>query len=472
MELGMEMQQRQQLTMTPQLQQALRLLQLSTIEFNQEMEAALSENPFLEAIEPVAPEPAASSPVMSASSDNTVRVADPAETEQAPEALDSSSLWSLSGQQSSSENNDWTDWSEAPSSLQETLRLQLLAWPLSERERILTHMLIAELSDAGYLETTLEELLEIIPDENGVTMPELEAALSIVQQLEPTGIGARTLQECLMLQLAELPAKSPGLNLATSLVEEHFELLAKRQFPRLEQLLACDDTALHTARTLIRSLDPRPGRCHATDDTRYIVPDVIVEPSGKRWVVKMNPAAQPAIRLNSSYAALAGGRKGGPACSRMVQEARWLLRNIEQRQDTIQRVANAIVMRQRVFFSHGDAAMRPMSLKDIAGELGLHESTVCRVTNGKYMATPRGLFEFKYFFSRQIPARGGSCSALAVRALIRELIAAENPDQPLSDVQLAHLLSEQGFRLVRRTVTKYRSQMRVPSVELRRVSQR
>jgi RNA polymerase sigma-54 factor len=467
MELGMELQQRQQLTMTPQLQQALRLLQLSTIEFNQEVEAALSENPFLEAVEPAAP-----SITVPLQDDSAVPVTSPVDAEPPSDAIDGAAGWQQVGQNSGSDGTDWTDWSEAPSSLQEALHVQLRAWPLSERERILTHMLIDELSDAGYLETSLEELLEIIPEESGVELGELEAALAIVQQLEPAGIGARSLQECLLLQLAEFPVATSGLELAKRMVEDHFELLAKRQFPRLEQLLACDETALHTARALIRTLDPRPGRCHAADDTRYIVPDVIVTQSGKRWIAKMNPAAQPSVRLNRNYAELAGGRRGAPACARMVQEARWLLRNIEQRQDTIQRVADAIVMRQRVFFSHGDAAMRPMSLKDIAGEVGLHESTVCRVTNGKYMATPRGLFEFKYFFSRQIPARGGSCSALAVRALIRELIAAENPDQPLSDVQLAHLLNDQGFRLVRRTVTKYRSQMRVPSVELRRVSHR
>jgi RNA polymerase sigma-54 factor len=468
MDFGMELQQqqRQQLTMTPQLQQALRLLQLSTLEFNQEVEAALTDNPFLEVIDTASPAAAAASPTEGSS---------PTIEASVPETpLDDTGGGSDWGPASAmkSEDTDWTDWSEAPSSLHDQLRKQLLIWPLNDRERVLVHLLIDELSDAGYLETPLEELLEIIPPENGVQLSELEAALGIVQQLEPAGIGARSLQECLLLQLAELPAGTPGLELAQHMVAEHFDLLARRQFPRIEQLLDCDDTALHTARALIRTLEPRPGGRHAEDDSRYIVPDVIVSLSGKRWVARLNPAAQPPVRLNRNYADLAGGRRNAPACTHMLQEARWLLRNIEQRQDTIQRVASAIVNRQRVFFSHGDAAMRPMALRDIAGEVGLHESTVCRVTNGKYMATPRGLFEFKYFFSRQLPARGGSCSALAIRALIRELIAAENPEQPLSDVQLAHLLNAQGFGLVRRTVSKYRSQMHLPSVELRRVSRR
>lgn len=469
MNLGIEMQQQQQLRMTPQLQHALHLLQLSTLEFNQEVEAALAENPFLEATGTGTDAPF-SSPSTSPSSNEDNRPSEIASTEAPPDAESVGSDWTppMSG----NDDSDWTDWSETPTSLHDQLRKQLLVWPLSDRERILAQLLIGELSDAGYLETSLEELLEIIPRENSVKLHELEAALAIVQQLEPAGIGARTLQECLLLQLAEVPEAVPGRALAISMVTEHFELLARRQFPRIEQLLGCDDTALHTARALIRTLDPRPGRCHAADETRYVIPDVIVSQSGKRWVAKMNPAAQPSIRLNRSYAELAGGKQGSLACNHMLQEARWMLRNIEQRLDTIQRVANAIVARQRVFFSHGDAAMRPMILSDIAGEIGIHESTVCRATNGKYMATPRGLFEFKYFFSRQLPARGGSCSALAIRALIRELIAAENPEQPLSDVQLARLLNDQGFGLVRRTVTKYRTQMRVPSVELRRVGHR
>lgn len=467
MNLGIEIQQHQQLRMTPQLQHALHLLQLSTLEFNQEVEAALADNPFLETTDTGSP----FSPPSNASSANDDNRSDQtASTEASSESEKVVADWTppMGG----NDDSDWTDWSETPTSLHEQLRKQLLVWPLSDRERILAQLMIGELSDAGYLETSLEELLDIIPDENAVKLHELEAALAIVQQLEPAGIGARNLQECLLLQLAEVPEAMPGRALAVAMVTEHFDLLARRQFPRIEQLLGCDDTELHTARALIRTLDPRPGRCHAADETRYVIPDVIVSQSGKRWVAKMNPAAQPSIRLNRSYAELAGGKQGSLACNHMLQEARWMLRNIEQRLDTIQRVANAIVARQRVFFSHGEAAMRPMVLSDIAGEVGIHESTVCRATNGKYMATPRGLFEFKYFFSRQLPARGGSCSGLAIRALIRELIAAENPAQPLSDVQLARLLNEQGFGLVRRTVSKYRTQMRVPSVELRRVGHR
>ena len=386
MNIEMELQQRQQLTMTPQLQQALRLLQLSSLEFNREMEAALDDNPFLEAVEG-RPAQAAGELPLPGSDEHAVapeRAQDMAQSP-APDATD----W---GRPSSDadDGQDWTEWSALPASLHEQLRSQLLLWPLEERQRLLAHLLIDELSDAGYLETSLEELLEIMPDGSRVSLRELEEALALVQQLEPAGIGARNLQECLLLQLAELPAASPGLTLARRLVKEQFELLARRQFPRLAQLLECDEPSLHVARTLIRTLDPRPGCRYAPDDARYIVPDVIVQQTGKRWTARMNPAVQPGVRLNRHYADLAGRRQGSPACTRMLREARWLLRSMEQRRDTIFRVANAIVQRQRVFFTHGDAAMRPMSLSDIAGEVGLHESTVCRVTNGKYMASAAG----------------------------------------------------------------------------------
>lgn len=459
------LQQRQQLTITPRLQQALRLLQLSTQEFNQEMEIALADNPFLEVDESPTPALAGYSQHGFAESHTADAV------EAMPDRVADLADWGRPTADTD-ELQDWIDSSQAPVSLHQALRNQLLVWPLTARQRQLAHLLIDELSDAGYLETSLAELMTLIPNDAKVGSTELEEALTIVQQLDPPGIGARDLRECLLLQLAELAPQTPGWILARQLLEYHCELLARRQFPQLVQLLGCDEKDLHVARALIRTLDPRPGRRHAVEDTRYIIPDVIVMRSGKRWLAQMNPAINPSVRLNRSYADLAGRRNASPGCTRMLREARWLLRSVAQRRDTIQRVANAIVRRQCVFFSHGDAAMRPMILKDIAGEVDLHESTVCRVTNGKYMATPRGIFEFKYFFSRELSAQGGSCSAVAVRALIRELIAAENPEQPLSDVQITHLLNIRGLHLVRRTVTKYRSQLQVPSVELRRVAKR
>ncbi|ANQ84977.1 RNA polymerase sigma-54 factor [Azoarcus olearius] len=479
MSLGMELRLRQHLAITPQIQQALRLLQLSSQEFTQEVEQAVTSNPFLEE-DPDAPPPgpAAAMPLAPAASSSEPRAetvdGGDSEGSDAPVSPALHEIGRSGGGGGGDEEHDWTEWTEAPISLRDNLRNQLLLSPMSDRDRTLAHMVIDELTDAGYLETPLEELADLISPEEEVDVHELSAALKLVQQLDPPGIAARSLQECLLLQLQALPASTPNLPLALELVGQHFELLARREFTRLQQLLSCDENALHGARALIRTLDPRPGRSFAPDNTRYVVPDIIVTNQRGRWVATLNPAVQPQVRINRAYAEIAASRSGcGASFSRLLQEARWLLRNVEQRFNTIQRVADAIVARQRVFFSYGEAAMKPMALKDIATELGLHESTVCRVTNGKYMATPRGLFEFKYFFSRQLATDdGGSCSATAIRALLKELIAAEDPQAPLSDAQLARMLAEQGLRLARRTVTKYRTLMRVPSVELRRVAGR
>lgn len=476
MSLAIELRQRQHLVITPQLQQALRLLQLSSQEFTQEVEQAVTSNPFLEddtdAPAPDAPDAPAAAGAPGADPGEIRPIPTPVEDGRpAPPTLDEIRQ---SGAGSGDEEHDWTDWTETPTSLRDNLRSQVLLSPMSDRDRTLVHMIIDELTDAGYLETPLEELAELICPEEEVDVCELGAALKLVQHLDPPGIGARSLQECLQLQLEALPAATPGRALALALVGEHFELLARREFTRLQQILGCDKNALHGARALIRTLEPRPGCSFVPDSTRYVVPDIIVSCHCGRWVATLNPAVQPQLRINRAYAEIAAGRRGcGPSFSRLLQEARWLLRNVEQRFNTIQRVADAIVARQRVFFSYGEAAMKPMVLKDIATELELHESTVCRVTNGKYMATPRGLFEFKYFFSRQLATDdGGSCSATAIRALLKELIAAEDPHAPLSDAQLARMLADQGLRLARRTVTKYRTLIRIPSVELRRVAGR
>lgn len=486
MSLGMQLRLRQHLAVTPQLQQALRLLQLSSLEFAQEVEQAMASNPFLEedGEQPSSPPLAApdgSAPAPEAAAERPETAPEGAAEASAEASPDDGGMdepgWHEANHDGARKSaadgeSDWTEWSEAPVSLREELRSQLLLSPMSDRDRTLAHMIIDELTDAGYLETPLEELAALFSEEDEVEPEELAAVLKLVQQLDPPGIAARSLQECLQLQLAALPEDTPGWPIARALLDEHFDLLAHREFTRLQQLLDCDDTALHTARALIRTLNPKPGRCFGPDDTRYVVPDVTVTKIGGRWVAKLNPAVQPRVRINRAYAELAACRGSCDASfTRLLQEARWLLRNVEQRFSTIQRVADAIVARQRVFFTYGEAAMKPLALKDIAGELGVHESTVCRVTNGKYMSTPFGIFEFKYFFSRQLATDdGGSCSALAIRALLKELIAAEDPKDPLSDAQLARLLAEQGLRLARRTVTKYRTLMRVPSVDLRRVA--
>jgi RNA polymerase sigma-54 factor len=463
----MELRMRQGMTMTPQLQQALRLLQLSTIDLEQELRDALVTNPFLEEDEEerfaacddgVTPLP-------------TETPSDESEIELSTADADGDAGFdelSRGSGRAHDDESDWTEWCQAHKTFRDHLRDQLVLSPMGERDRALAHLVVDALDDDGYLTTSLEDLAKLVPEEHAVTAEDLAPALRLVQTLEPAGTGARTLQECLLLQLKALPPETSGRPIALELVEKHIVLLASREFLRLQQLLGCSESDIHVARTLIRALDPHPGRRYGPDDTRYVVPDVVVEKVRSKWVVKVNTDALPRVRVNQAYADITSGRGNG-ALSRQLQEARWLIRNIEQRFVTIQRVAESIVARQRNFFEYGEAAMRPLALKQVAQELGVHESTVCRVTNGKYMATPRGLFEFKRFFSRQLATEhGGTCSATAIRAVLRELINQEDPGAPLSDAQLTRLLAGQGLRVARRTVTKYRTLMRLPSVELRR----
>jgi len=436
---------RQHLTLTPQVQQALRLLQMSAMEFAQEMEEALSSNPFLE--------------------ENPDKAAAIAE-----EAMLLPQEQPAGAPPDKERDDDWGGGAEQQPSLQQHLREQLRLSRIGERDRALAEMVIDSLDDDGYFKATFEELAALLPEEHEVQPEEFAAALKLVQSLDPVGIGARSLEECLCLQLQALPADTPGREAALAMCGGHLGLLANREWARLQHAIGCSEPALHTARALIRSLDPRPGQQFGAPEARYVIPDVIVRKTRERWSAHINPASLPRLRLNRAYADAAGGRNGAnPSLTRNLQEARWLLRSIEQRFTTIQRVADAIVARQRGFFEYGEVAMKPLTLKLIAGELGLHESTVCRVTNNKYMATPRGLFEFKHFFSRRLATEnGGAASATAVRAVMRELIAAEDPRSPLSDAELARLLAQQGLRVARRTITKYRALMRMPSVDIRR----
>jgi RNA polymerase sigma-54 factor len=460
---------RQHLTLTPQVQQALRLLQMSAMEFAQEMEQALSANPFLE--------DNAESTTTTAASEATPEMKADGEASPAESPAESPIDYEgrLPQEQSSSGSGDrdreeWSGVSDTTPTLQDHLRQQLLISPMSERDRALAHMIVDSLDDDGYFKMSIDELAALVPAEHEVLPSELGASLRLVQSLDPAGIAARNLEECLLLQLEALDRGAPGRDCAMAIVRGHLALLAGREWGRLQHAIGCDEASLHAARTLIRSLDPKPGHRFGPQEARYVVPDVIVRKNRDRWAAIINPASLPRLRLNRAYAdAIQGRRNSNQSLARQLQEARWLLRSIEQRFTTIQRVADAIVARQRGFFEYGEVAMKPLTLKLIAGELGLHESTVCRVTNSKYMATPRGLFEFKHFFSRKLATEsGGAASATAVRAVMKELIAAEDPRAPLSDAELARLLAQQGLRVARRTITKYRALMRMPSVEMRR----
>jgi len=448
---------RQHLTLTPQVQQALKLLQMSAMEFAQEMEQALTANPFLEE-NPDAPAPA---PRDGATVDDVIVPQEPAP-----------------GAALERDQEDWGGLNDSSPTLQQHLREQLMISPMGSRDRALAQMIIDSLDDDGYFKLTFDELAALLPQEADVRAEDFAPLLRLVQSLDPVGIGARTLDECLLLQLQALPRgkneDTPAREAAIKIVRGNLQLLANREWARLQHAVGCDEATLHRARALIRSLDPRPGHRFGDQEARYVVPDVIVKKLRDRWVAIINPASLPRVRLNRAYAdAIQSKGASNQSLARHLQEARWLLRSIEQRFATIQRVADAIVARQRGFFEYGEVAMKPLTLKLIAGELGLHESTVCRVTNNKYMATPRGLFEFKHFFSRRLATEnGGAASATAVRAVMKELIAAEDPRAPLSDAELARLLAQQGLRVARRTITKYRALMRLPSVDVRRADMR
>jgi RNA polymerase sigma-54 factor len=355
--------------------------------------------------------------------------------------------------------------------LREQLHDALRLYRLDDRDRAVARFIIEALDDDGYLRQDLADLADSVDLEPELTEEELLVALRLVQSLDRPGLGARSLSECLLLQVNALPAHTPGRDVARQIVEHHLERLARREQAELQKQIGCTAEELRVACALVRKLDPKPGNCYGRTEDNYVVPDVIVRQVRNKWVVTINPAVQPRARIHRMYAELfaqSAGASRSPL-AQQLQEARWLIRNAQQRFDTIQRVAECIVAHQKAFFQYGEIALKPMVLRDVADELGLHESTISRATGNKYMATPRGIFEFKHFFPRELGTEsGGTCSAAAVRALLKEMIAAENTRDPLSDVTLAKMLADQGVLVARRTVAKYRHLMKVPPAELRR----
>ncbi len=477
----------QHLALTPQLQQSIKLLQLSTVEMQQEIENYLLENPMLERDDDGGNESYASAQQFDAPRSDAVERADHDEREErdarddrelaapgAPSDVDddrwSSDAGTFTGAgRDDDDDSDAQDIHGSTPSLRDHLTWQMGVMQLSERDRSLVRFLIDALDDDGYLATPLAELLEGIPPEYEIELEDLEIALCHIQSFEPTGIGARSPQECLALQLKALPQSSEQ-QLALVIVEKHLELLAARDFARIRRLADCTEQALKAAHALIVSLDPRPGSRFAQMEARYITPDVIVKKLRGQWTAYINPDAYPRLRINRLYAEVLGRqRRGNGNLTGQLQEARWLIKNVQQRFETIQRVTQAIVDRQRQFFEHGEVAMRPLVLREIADILGLHELTVSRVTSQKYMATPRGIFELKYFFGSHVSTdSGGACSATAIRALIKQLVGAEDGKKPLSDSQLSEILGQQGIVVARRTVAKYRESLNIPPVNLRK----
>jgi RNA polymerase sigma-54 factor len=472
----------QHLALTPQLQQSIRLLQLSSLELNQEIEQALQENPLLERDEPM--EAAAFSGANDALT-HTTREEAPASASQEerptePEWGQDGMDWpTAGGTRNPRDPNDESDvdageLQAAATSLRDHLISQLALSQLSGRDRLRVAFLVEALDDDGYLTQELEELVEVLPEdmagEPDEVIEDLRIALHHLQSLDPPGIGARNPRECLLLQLANLPDSSVNA-LARAIVRDHLEQLANRDYARIKKGLGCDDEALRDAQALIRSLNPRPGAQFAPLDTRYIVPDVVVKKYRGNWVVQLNQEAMPRLRINRLYADLLRKQRsnGGGNLAGQLQEAKWLIKNVQQRFDTIARVSQAIVDRQRAFFDHGEVAMRPLTLREIADTVNLHESTISRVTTQKYLASPRGIYELKYFFGSHVATdTGGAASSTAIRALIKQLVGAENGQKPLSDARIAEILGEQGIVVARRTVAKYRESLSIPPVNLRK----
>ena len=482
MKQGLQLRLSQHLALTPQLQQSIRLLQLSTLELNAEIDQALQENPLLERDE--FGEPAAFALGSATDALATPQTVTPAESDerQEPSGGDDEG-WGIdfSGSHGQRDpNDDDVDSGEiqaASISLREHLGTQLAMTQLPDRERALVGFLIEALNDDGYLTQPLDELIDLLLTEDDelreALLEELGIALRHLQHLDPPGIGARTAQECLTLQLKSLP-DSATRALALAVVGGHLEHLAARDFARIGKSLGCDDDALRAARNLICSLNPRPGAQYAAIETRYVVPDVAVKKLRGQWVVSLNREAMPRLRINRLYADILQRNRGGNASSgglaTQLQEAKWLIKSVQQRFDTILRVSQAIVDRQRAFLDHGEVAMRPLTLREIAETVKLHESTISRVTTQKYLASPRGIHELKYFFGSHVATdSGGEASSTAIRALIKQLVGAEDGQKPFSDARLAEILGEQGIVVARRTVAKYRELLGIAPVNLRKV---
>jgi RNA polymerase sigma-54 factor len=468
----------QHLTLTPQLQQSIRLLQLSTLELNQEIERALQENPLLEREDGIQ-DGAIAVPALGREHDGASAENQPAEAVQADgsdgEARDSSrfddeAVFSYGGGREDGEDSEQQLPAEGQT-LREYLIWQLSLTQLSERDQRIVTLFIDSLDDDGYLKQDLAELLALLPAELEIEAEDLNIALKHLQNLDPPGVGARNLTECLKVQLEALPESAPFRKEALDVVEHHLELLAARDFARLKKVLHCDDNALRSIRSLITGLNPRPASRFTSGDIRYVVSDIIVKKVKGVWLAALNPDAMPRLRINRLYADILQRNRdsGGQQLATQLQEARWLIKNVQQRFDTILRVSQAIVDRQRHFFEHGEVAMRPLVLREIAEALDLHESTVSRVTTQKFMLTPRGIFELKYFFGSHVTTEtGGSASSTAIRALIKQLVSAENSRKPLSDGQISEILGQQGIVVARRTVAKYRESMQILPVNLRK----
>lgn len=507
----------QNLALTPQLQQSIKLLQLSSMELNQELELILQENPLLELVDGDDPEQEdassslpeqenaddtdgadgadgdfdaadfeefkpldyqeTSSSTIQETPDNTAPSTDEfggGDYDEDGAEYGSTSNWDEASKQNNSDDDDgdFTNQEIVTEDLREHLLSQLKLLPLSERDQKIILFLIDSINEDGYLEESLEEMVEDLPLELEIELLELQTALKHIQNLDPPGIGATNLQECILLQLHMLPQETPDLHTAKLIVEKHLAVLANKDFVKLRKLLNCNEDSLKSAQSLIKQTNPRPGASFAQfSSDHFIQHEVIVKKVKGIWIATLNDGVMPKLRINQMYANILKRNRenSNQYLQSQMQEARWMIKNIQQRFSTILRVSQAIVDRQRNFFEHGEIAMRPLVLREIADELELHESTISRVTTHKYMLTPRGVFELKYFFGSHVATdAGGACSATAIRALIKQMVSEENPKKPFSDNQISDTLAKQGIVVARRTIAKYRESLNIPPANLRK----
>ncbi len=477
----------QSLSMTPQLQQAIRLLQLSSVELQQEIQEVLETNPLLERKN----ESSSAEDTQDSNLDSATSAESQSTTETIPEDLNIDAdwddiydpAWKVSNSDIEHNASDFIEtMHSSPQGLHEHLVWQIEMSNLSVQDKEVARLIIDYIDETGLLTESLEQIHQSVSGHFLLELDEVEAVLTYIQHLDPIGVGARSLSECLLIQLTHEYQSHPLFKKAKILLEKHIELLEKRDFTGLRKALRLKPAKLEELMQLIRSLDPAPGKKLSDAETDYITPDIYVKKVKGKWKISINGDTQPSLQINDYYAAMLDKNRNGKNSSERLQnetsnyikdnlqQARWFIKSIENRNTTIINVAHAIIERQLAFLQYGDEAMKPMKLSDLAEQLGLHESTISRVTTRKYMHTPRGVYEFKYFFSSHVNTdTGGECSATAIRAMIKKLIAKEEPSKPLSDSKLTDLLNERGIKVARRTVAKYREALSIPASHNRKV---
>ncbi len=486
----------QHLTMTPQLQQAIKLLQLSTLELQQEIQEVLERNPLLELDEKAQADSASEQnnleeaysskgneekseqPTNDGSEEQLASIDEISTTEameknDIPEELNIDTTWEESYSAGvsntgavSSPADDYTYQGETTDSIQDHLLWQMELTPFSDTDKTIAIAIIEAVDDAGYLTVSPEDILESVGTED-LELDEIEAVLKRINMFDPIGVAARSIPDCLLIQLNQFSADTPYLEESKLIINDHIDLLGNRDYRQLMRKTKLKEDQLREVMRLIQSLNPRPGDTVIKGDDQYVIPDVTVEKKNGRWVVELNSDTAPKLSINQQYAAMSKTMKSstndGQFIRSNLQEAKWFIKSLESRNDTLLKVSNCIVQRQQGFLEHGAEAMRPMVLNDIAEAVDMHESTISRVTTQKYMHTPRGIFELKYFFSSHVSTEnGGECSSTAIRSLIKKLILAETPAKPLSDSKMADLLAEQGIKVARRTIAKYRESLAIP----------